>query len=198
GATANDFPPVVPELGLDPQRAIRFIFPQAPERPITINGGMRMPGWYDIKGMSIDQKEDLQGMRESQAILETLLEQQVARGVPSEHIIVAGFSQGGAVAYYTALRSQHKLAGLLALSTYLPFAQQAAEQHSAVNTAMTVFASHGDYDPVVPVALGQASVAALQALGYQVNWKTYPMEHQVSLEQLRDIGAWINQTYSSE
>ncbi|MBT8148311.1 MAG: dienelactone hydrolase family protein [Gammaproteobacteria bacterium] len=198
GATANDFPPVVPELGLDPQRAIRFIFPQAPERPITINGGMRMPGWYDIKGMSIDQKEDLQGMRESQAILETLLEQQVARGVPSEHIIVAGFSQGGAVAYYTALRSQHKLAGLLALSTYLPFAQQAAEQHSAVNTAMTVFASHGDYDPVVPVALGQASVTTLQALGYQVNWKTYPMEHQVSLEQLRDIGAWINQTYSSE
>jgi phospholipase/carboxylesterase len=198
GATANDFPPVIPELKLNEQLAIRFVFPQAPNRPITINGGMSMPGWYDIKGMSIDQKEDLAGMTESQHMLEAIIAQQISLGVPSENIIIAGFSQGGAVAYYTAIRSSQKLAGLLALSTYMPFAQVAKQEHSGINTRIAVLASHGEHDQVVPLALGQSSAEALRELGYSVTWQTYPMEHQVNLEQLRDIGTWINNTLTAQ
>ena len=198
GATANDFPPVIPELKLNEQLAIRFVFPQAPNRPITINGGMSMPGWYDIKGMSIDQKEDLAGMTESRHMLEAIIAQQISLGVPSENIIIAGFSQGGAVAYYTAIRSSQKLAGLLALSTYMPFAQASKQEHSGVNTRIAVLASHGEHDQVVPLALGQASAEALRELGYSVTWQTYPMEHQVNLEQLRDIGSWINTTLTAQ
>lgn len=198
GATANDFPPVVPELGLAPDRAIRFIFPQAPDRAITINGGMRMPGWYDIKGMDIADKQDAVGMAESQATLEGLIQQQLDMGVPSKNIIICGFSQGGAVAYYTAIRSKHKLGGILALSTYLPFAERTAAEQSAANLTTAIFASHGTYDPVVPIALGSGSVEQLRKLGYSVKWQDYPMQHNVVLEQIVDIGKWINQIYAAE
>lgn len=197
GATANDFPPIVPELGLDDSRTIRFIFPQAPDRPITINGGMRMPGWYDIKGTDIADKQDVQGMTESQALLEGLIQEQVDAGISSDNIIIAGFSQGGAVTYHTVIRSQHRLAGMLALSTYLPFAENVPTEQSGVNQATPIFASHGSYDPVVPVTLGKGSVDTLIALGYQVRWQTYPMEHQVAMEQIQDIGAWINEVFST-
>lgn len=196
GATANDFPPIVPELGLVDERTIRFIFPQAPDRPITINGGMRMPGWYDIKGMDIADKQDAEGMAESKALLDGLIEQQIAAGIPAKNIIVAGFSQGGAVAYHTALRSQHSLAGVLVLSTYLPFAEQVEREQSGKNLATPIFASHGIYDPVVPVPLGKHSSEHLSALGYSVTWREYPMEHNVIWEQIKDIGQWINQTFS--
>jgi len=192
GATANDFPPIVPELGLDADRPIRFIFPQAPDRPITVNGGMRMPGWYDIKGMDIADKQDAAGMRESQNLLESLIQIQVDLGIPAQNIIIAGFSQGGAVAYHTGLRSKHKLAGILALSTYLPFAEQAEAQQSEVNLVTPILANHGSHDPVVPIALGKTSVDVLSGLGYQVKWQTYPMEHQVVMPQIKDIGRWIN------
>lgn len=195
GASANDFPPIVPELGLRADRPIRFIFPQAPDRPITINGGMSMPGWYDIKGMDIAQKQDAQGMADSQAMLEGLIQEQIDNGIGSQNIILAGFSQGGAVVYHTGVRSQHKLAGLLTLSTYLPFAEQVAEQHSKVNLDIPIFASHGSFDPMVPMQYGESSVQTLQELGYQVRWQSYPMEHQVMLEQITDIGAWINQVF---
>lgn len=195
GATANDFPPIVPELGLDSSRAIRFIFPQAPDRPITINGGMRMPGWYDIKGMDIADKQDAIGMRESQNLLESLINIQIASGVPAANIIIAGFSQGGAVAYHTGVRSQHKLAGILALSTYLPFADNVAGEQSKVNLDTPILANHGNADPVVPMTLGKSSVDTLQGLGYQIDWQTYPMEHQVIMPQINDIGRWVNQLF---
>lgn len=196
GATANDFPPIVPQLGLDEARTIRFIFPQAPQRPITINGGMHMPGWYDIKGMSIADKQDAVGMAESQATLNELVESQIAAGIPAHNIIIAGFSQGGAVAYFSAVRSELKLAGVLALSTYLPFAEDTESKQSKVNQSTPIFASHGTHDPVVPISLGKASVDSLTELGYQVLWKTYPMEHTVVLEQIQDIGSWINTVFS--
>jgi len=195
GASSDDFPPVVPYLGLDKARTIRFIFPQAPNRPITINGGMEMPGWYDIKGMSIADKEDLVGMTESKNTLDSLIDEQVALGISSERIIVAGFSQGGAVAYYTGIRSPHKLAGILALSTYLPFATEAKVQQSSVNTESPILAMHGLHDQVVPLVLGKGSSDVLASLGYSVEWKTYPMEHSVIPEQLVDIGHWINRIF---
>jgi len=196
GATANDFPPIVPELGLIAGRTIRFVFPQAPDRPITINAGMRMPGWYDIKGLDIKDKQDAEGMAESKAILDGLIERELERGIASQNIIVAGFSQGGAVAYFSAVRSRHELGGVLALSTYLPFADETQTQQSGTNITTPIFASHGTFDPVVPIDLGKVSVNVLSDLGYSVVWKTYPMEHNVVMEQIKDIGAWINDVFS--
>lgn len=196
GASANDFPPIVPELGLSKGRTIRFIFPQAPERAITINGGMRMPGWYDIKGVSIEDKQDAQGMAESRKMLDEIIEAQVELGVPSENIILAGFSQGGAVTYFTGVRSKRKLAGMLTLSTYLPFDDDTKAEQSGDNIKTPIFASHGTYDAMVPLAMGQRSVDVLSQLGYSVKWKTYPMEHQVVMEQIQEIGTWINDVFS--
>lgn len=198
GATANDFPPIVPELGLEQGRSIRFIFPQAPNRPITINGGMEMPGWYDIKGMQIEDKQDAVGMAESQTMLEGLLSGLTESGIPSDNIIVAGFSQGGAVTYFSGVRTQHKLAGMLTLSTYLPFDTDTKVQQSKINMETPIFASHGTYDGVVPISLGKSSADVLTDLGYNIRWQTYPMEHQVVMEQIRDIGAWINMVFSRD
>lgn len=195
GASSSDFPPVVPHLGLAAGPVIRFIFPQAPDRPITINNGMTMPGWYDIKGMDLVDKEDRPGMTESQATLEGLIQQQIEQGVPSENIIVAGFSQGGAVAYYTGLRTEHKLAGVLALSTYMPFLGQAEAEQTGKNQGAPIMAMHGLMDPVVPIATGKASAEGVRALGYNVEWKVYQMEHNVIQEQLEDIGRWINTVF---
>lgn len=198
GASSDDFPPVVPYLGLDSSLAIRFVFPQAPERPITINNGMVMPGWYDIKGMDLVDKEDLPGMTESNATLERLVKEQIDQGVPSSNIIIAGFSQGGAVAYYTGLRSQYKFAGIMALSTYMPFAGAAEAEHSKVNLTTPVLAMHGLHDPVVPLTIGKQSADAVKALGYPLEWKGYPMEHNVIPEQLTDIGDWINRVFGEK
>ncbi|MFT5612254.1 MAG: phospholipase/carboxylesterase [Arenicella sp.] len=196
GASANDFPPIVPELGLDPGRAIRFIFPQAPDRPITINGGMSMPGWYDIKGANIEDKQDLIGMRQSQVLLEKLIQQQISVGIASSNIILAGFSQGGAVVYHTGLRSKHKLAGMLTLSTYLPFAEQVPAELNKINSDTPIFASHGTYDAMVPFEFGKNSAETLTGLGYKIQWRSYPMEHQVVMEQIQDIGAWMNSVFA--
>ena len=192
GATANDFVPVLPYLGLSDSCNIRFVFPQAPDRPITVNGGYVMPGWYDIKGMDITDKEDRAGMTESRFILEALIEEQIAKGIPSENILLIGFSQGGALAYYTGIRSQHKLAGILALSAYLPFLAEAKGEHSGVNINSPVMGMHGTADPVVSISAGKKSAEVLQTLGYQVQWQEYPMGHCVIPEQLTDIGSWIN------
>lgn len=192
GATADDFVPVVPHLGLAATPAIRFVFPQAPNRPITINGGMAMPGWYDIKGPDLKDKEDLEGMVASRSVLEALIDQQIKLGIESRNIIIAGFSQGGAVVYYTGLRTPHRLAGILALSTYLPFQQEAKAQQSCVNQQTPILAMHGQLDPVVPINIGRASYEALLGLGYQVDWKDYSMEHNVIPEQIAEIGQWIN------
>lgn len=197
GASANDFPPVVPHLGLSDKVSVRFIFPQAPNRAITINGGMVMPGWYDIKGTDLSDKEDLAGMTQSRYILDALIADQMAQGIPSKHIIVAGFSQGGAVAYYTGIRSKHLLGGIMALSTYLPFATQAGNEHTSVNVSIPVLAMHGLQDPVVPISMGKLSIETLKQLGYGVQWQTYTMEHSVSMEQLVDIGSWMNEVFAA-
>ena len=198
GASANDFPGIVPELGLAAHRPIRFIFAQAPNRAVTINGGMRMPAWYDIKGLDITDKHDRVGMTESYATVQALIQSQIDLGIPSDHIIIAGFSQGAAVSYYTAVRTEHKLAGVLALSTYLPFAEQSQAEQNPVNLSTPFFASHGTQDPVVPIQFGQASVEAMRALNYQVKWQTYAMQHNVVAEQISDIGDWINTVYGQQ
>lgn len=198
GATADDFVPVIPYLRLSKTPAIRFIFPQAPDRPITLNGGYVMPGWYDIKGMDITDKEDLPGMTQSRSMLEALIAEQIAKGVPSENILLAGFSQGGAVAYYTGVRSSHKLAGILALSTYLPFLSSTKVEQSGANLHSPILAMHGQFDPVVPLSAGKLSASGLSALGYSVDWREYDMEHTVIPEQIEDIGTWINTLFRSE
>lgn len=197
GASADDFVPVIPYLGLASSPSVRFVFPQAPNRPITVNNGYVMPGWYDIKGVDLADKEDLPGITESQTSLEALVTEQIAKGISSEKIILAGFSQGGAVAYYTGIRSSHKFAGILALSTYLPFLRTAAEQHSGVNAATPILAMHGSEDAVVPLAAGKLSADSLAQLGYNISWKQYPMEHSVIPEQIADIGVWINQLFQT-
>lgn len=196
GATADDFVPVVPHLGLAADRPIRFVFPQAPDRPITINGGMRMPGWYDIKGVSIQDKQDVDGMVESASLLAHLIDEQVARGVASRNILLFGFSQGGAVVYHQGLRHPQPLGGLACLSTYLPFAEMLANEASEANRSTPILVHHGSMDAVVPMTMGQASVAALKQLGYAVHWQQYPMAHEVSMEQIRALGAWVNSVYA--
>jgi len=196
GASSSDFPPVVPELGLSSELSIRFIFPQAPHRAITINGGMSMPGWYDIKGADIAQREDATGMAESHEMLETLIQEQIEQGIPSTNIIIAGFSQGGAVAYYTAIRTEQRLAGVMALSTYLPFAANAKKEQNEANLQTPFLSMHGKQDPVVSYELGKQSTATLSELGYSVEWREYPMQHQVVIEQIRDIGEWITRVFS--
>lgn len=198
GATADDFVPVIPHLGLSQTAAIRFVFPQAPSRAITINNGYVMPGWYDIKGMDLTDKEDLPGMQSSRAIVENLVEAQIAAGIASHNIALAGFSQGGAVAYYTGIRSGRKLAGILALSTYLPFVSDAAREHTRVNLEAPILAMHGNRDPVVPISAGKQSANALAALGYKVEWREYAMEHNVIPEQLGDIGRWLNNIFTDK
>jgi len=157
-----------------------------------------MPGWYDIRGTSIEDKQDAVGMAESHEMLSGLIESQIEQGIGSENIILAGFSQGGAVTYFTGVRSKRKLGGLLTLSTYLPFDQDTQSQQSGVNLDTPIFASHGSYDAVVPLSMGKRSVELLRGLGYSVTWQTYPMEHQVSMEQIKAIGSWINEVFQAD
>ncbi len=196
GASCDDFPPAVPHLGLTSTPTIRFVFPQAPDRPITINNGMVMPGWYDIKGSDLSDREDLAGMIASKATLDSLIDQQIALGIDSKHILIAGFSQGGAVAYYTAIRSQHPLAGVLAMSTYAPFGSHTQQEASGINNDIPILAMHGIHDPVVPIDMGKNSAELFSTLGCEVQWKTYAMDHSVSMPQIEDIGRWINTLFA--
>ena len=189
GANGHDFEPVVPELKLPSDLAVRFIFPNAPEMPVTINGGYVMPAWYDILEMNIDRKVDAVQLRASADAVEKLMEQQIGQGIDSRKIILAGFSQGGAVAYELALRYQKPLAGLLALSTY--FATADDIQFSEVNKNLPIQIMHGTRDPVVPELLGQKANQLLREKGYSVDYKTYPIEHNVSLPEILDIGEWL-------
>ncbi len=189
GASGHDFEPVVPELGLPKNAAVRFIFPHAPEMPVTVNGGMRMPAWYDIKEMDIDRVIDHEQLKASADAVAKLIQEQIDCGIDSRRIIVAGFSQGGAVAYEAGLTFPQPLAGLLGLSTY--FATAKTVKPAAANASIAVNIYHGTMDPVVPVALGQSSVQAMKALGITANYKTYPMEHSVCLEQIVEIGAFM-------
>jgi len=190
GADGHDFEPVVPELRLPKALRLRFVFPHAPLRPVTINMGMRMRAWYDILQLG-GGPEDAAGIHASQATTETLIARERARGVAPGRIVLAGFSQGGAIALQTALRHADRLAGLLALSTYLPLAGTLAAEASDANRDLPVFMAHGTYDDIIPIARAQQSRAALERLGYAVQWAEYPMPHSVCGEEIVDIAAWL-------
>ncbi|TMG87133.1 MAG: alpha/beta hydrolase [Betaproteobacteria bacterium] len=191
GADGNDFVPIVPELALPPAVAVRFVFPHAPVRAVTINNGMRMRAWYDIAAVDLTNRADLAGVRESQAQLEALIEREKARGMRPERIVLAGFSQGGAIALYTGLRHAQRLAGIMALSTYLISPDALAAEATAANQGVPIFMAHGSADPVVRFQWGEASKRLLEAAGYEIEWHTYPMEHSVCFEEVQAIGAWL-------
>lgn len=191
GADGQDFVPVAGELELPV--AVRYIFPHAPQRPVTINGGFVMRAWYDITRQDIGAKQDEAGIRASQALVETLIAQETARGIAPGNIFLAGFSQGGAIALHTALRQTVPLGGVLALSTYLPLAETISHEAQAGALRTPIFMAHGRSDPVVPYALGAASRDALLELGYTVAWHEYAMLHSVCEEELRDIETWLTE-----
>lgn len=189
GASGHDFEPVVPELGLPEDAAVRFIFPHAPNLPVTINGGMSMPAWYDIKAMDIDRVVDTKQLRASADAVAKLVKQEKEKGVPADKIIIAGFSQGGAVAYELGLSYPERLGGILALSTY--FATADTVECSEANADVPISVYHGTFDPMVPESLGVRSVEALKEMGYDPSYQTFPMEHSVCLEEVQDIGRFI-------
>jgi phospholipase/carboxylesterase len=193
GADGNDFAPIVPEL-VDPAwPALRFVFPPAPVRPVTINNGMSMRAWYDIIGFDARAPQDEAGIRASIAATDALIAREHERGVPSERITLVGFSQGGAIALSAGLRHAEKLAGIVALSTYLPISATVAAERHAANAATPIFWGHGTADPVVVLQRGTDSRDALQALGYGVDWHTYPMAHAVCAEEIGDLRHWLGQ-----
>ena len=191
GADGNDFAPIVPELVSPDWPALRFVFPHAPVRPVTVNGGMPMRAWYDILGFDLLSRQDAAGIRASIDAVEALIAREHERGVPSERIVLAGFSQGGAIALAAGLRHAQRLAGIVALSTYLPLADTLAGERSAANAATPIFWGHGTMDPVVILQRGLDSRAALEALGYAIDWHTYPMPHSVCAEEIADLRAWF-------
>ena len=192
GADGNDFVPVIPELGLPADAAVRFIFPTAPSLPVTINGGYVMPAWYDILSLDGDQRQvDTAGILASRAAVRALIAAENARGIPCSRIVLAGFSQGGAIAWHAGLTHAEPLAGIIALSTYLPAPELLRAELNRDCLRSPLFAAHGRHDDVVPAFMGRAAVDEVTALGGQVEWQDYAMAHNVCLEELHDIGAWL-------
>ena len=191
GADGNDFVPIIPELRLEGCPGIRFVFPSAPSMPVTVNGGYVMPAWYDIVGRNLMDQEDAAGIHRSATSIVELIEREASRGIAYDNIVLAGFSQGCAMALHIGLRFPHKLAGIIALSGYLPLAMSLnTEKHSA-NQNTPIFMGHGMYDAVVVPERAEASYTALEKMGYQVNWNEYPMEHSVNREELMDISRFL-------
>ena len=191
GADGNDFVPIIPELHLPENPAIRFIFPSAPSMPVTVNGGYVMPAWYDIIGRNLMDQEDAEGTKRSAASIVEIIDREVQRGIAYKNIVLAGFSQGCAMALYVGLRLPHELAGIIALSGYLPLAITLNLEKHAANQNTPIFMAHGTYDPVVVLDRAQASYAMLEASGYEVEWNEYPMEHSVNHEELKDISRFL-------
>jgi phospholipase/carboxylesterase len=191
GDSGAGFSPIVPELGLPKNHAVRFVFPHAPEQPVTINQGYVMRSWYDIKSMDLHNRADQDGVLESEVKVRALIVEQVAGGIPASSIILAGFSQGGVMSMFTGLRYPEKLAGIMALSCYLPNADALPEQLSAANSNTDILQQHGDNDDVVPLSAGKMANTLLKAKNYPVKWQTYPMAHSVHPTQIRDIGSWL-------
>jgi len=196
GADGHDFAPIVPELVRPGWPALRFVFPHAPVRAVTINNGVRMRAWYDIVGMDFPTRADSAGIEESLVQVDALIEREHARGIAPERLLLAGFSQGGAIILSAGLRRQVPLAGLIALSTYLPGASQAASQLASKATAQPVFMAHGTGDPVIPLVHAEQSARALGDMGFDVAWHRYPMAHQVCAEEIRDLGDWMERRFA--
>ena len=189
GADGNDFAPIVPELRL-PRLAIRFVCPHAPVRPVTINGGMRMRAWYDIAD-GANRQEDEHGVRASQVLIETLIGREKERGTAAGRLVLAGFSQGGAIALHTGLRHPERIAGIMALSTYVPVGEKLLPEASTANRDVPIFMGHGSDDPIIPLVRAEQSRKLLESLGYPVEWREYGMPHSVCPEELADISAWL-------
>ena len=195
GADGNDFAPIVPELGLPRSAAIRFLFPHAPTRPVTINGGYVMRAWYDILGTELTRREDDAGVHASQQLVEHMIVREKERGIPASKLVLAGFSQGGAIALQTGLRHGERIAGIMALSTYLPVAGTVAAERSAANADVPIFMAHGSQDPMIVLPRARQSRDYLREIGYQVEWHEYPMPHSVCAEEIRDIGNWLRKVF---
>jgi phospholipase/carboxylesterase len=193
GADGYDFVPLVEELRLPAALKTRFVFPHARQRPVTINNGFVMRAWYDIRGFNLTSGEDEAGIRESDAIVRTFVEKEIGSGIAPERIVLAGFSQGGAIALHTGLRYPQALAGILALSTYLPVRELLSNEASEANRTTPILMCHGSRDQVVPEMAGKLSRDLLLGMSYPVEWKSYLMEHQVSMEEVADIAAWLRQ-----
>ena len=193
GADGHDFEPLIPQLGLADALAVRVVLPHAPRRPVTINGGMVMPAWYDILSPDFSNGQDEAGIHRSEKQLQALIQREIDAGIPAANILLAGFSQGGAIVLHTGLRYPQKLAGILALSTYLPLADSLATEQAAANERIPIMMAHGLQDPVVPLSLAQQSRERLQQQDYTVDWHAYPMQHAVCPEELRDIRSWLVQ-----
>ena len=191
GADGRDFLPVAEQLDLSSVGPVRFLFPSAPSLPVTINGGYVMPAWYDILGTDLVRREDESGLRQSQTAIDALIANEIDRGIAAHRIVVAGFSQGCAMALMTGLRFKQRLGGIAALSGYLPLAATTAAERSDVNAGMPIFMAHGTRDGVVPIVRAEASRDALVALGYGVDWHAYPMEHSVCPQEITDLQAWL-------
>jgi phospholipase/carboxylesterase len=191
GADGNDFVDVVPELHLPASPSVRFVFPHAPMRPVTINGGYVMRAWYDIRDDGGVRREDAAGVRASQKAIEALIEREQKRGVPTTAIVLAGFSQGGAMALQTSLRHGERLAGVMALSCSLPLADTLAAEAAPANRDVPIFMAHGTYDPMIPMARAQRAREVLAGLAYHVEWHEYPMPHSVCMEEIADIAVWL-------
>jgi len=193
GADGHDFEPIVPELGLPASMPVRFIFPNAPQRPVTINNGMRMRAWYDILQMG-GGPEDEAGIRASQGLLEELISKETKKGIPHNKIVLAGFSQGGAIVLQTALRQREKLAGVMALSTYLPLREKLEQERNPASNDIPIFMAHGRFDNMIGIDRAALSRDALLALGYAVEWHEYPMPHSVCPQEIADISAFLRRT----
>jgi len=197
GADGHDFEAIVPELDLDGVPPLRFVFPHAPLRPVTINGGAVMRAWYDILGVGGVRREDEQGVRASQQDIEALIEREKKRGLAAGQIVLAGFSQGGAMALQTGLRHPERLAGLLILSAALPLADTLAAEACPANRDVPIFMAHGTHDPMIPISRARDSYARLLALGYRVEWHEYPMPHSVSAEEIAELSSWLRRVFGA-
>lgn len=191
GADGNDFVPIVNELELSPETSIRFIFPHAPERPVSINNGYIMRAWYDIYHADFNNRHDESGIRDSQKAIDALIDREIQRGIPPQNILLAGFSQGGAMALQVGLRQTNPLAGVIALSCYLPLAETLALEASVSNAATQIFMAHGIYDAVIPITHAIASRERLLAANYPLEWHEYPMAHSVCEQEIADISHWL-------
>lgn len=198
GADGWDFVPVVNELRLPDALPLRFVFPHAPVRPVTVNNGYEMRAWYDIRDFSITGREDLEGITDAADRVHRCVERELQHGIEPARVVLAGFSQGGAVALHAGLRSRQRLAGLVALSTYLPFRTRLQAEVAQTNRDLPILICHGSADPVVSVELGQAARAALQAHGYAVEWHAYPMGHEVCLPEIQQLARWLQALFASQ